>query len=361
MRLCFLGDVRSVHVQKFVKYFSEKHETHLISFDYVDDSRVKPGLEFFADINTHVYLLKKSQLPLTPFIAKYLVNTIKPDLVQSHFVLNYGFLGAFSGAHPLVVSAMGDDVLIHPFQNKVYRNLVMYALKSADFITCDGVNSTLQIRDFGIPKEKIALIYPGIDMTLFNPSKRVLTNEQVVFYPRGFDKIYDTDTLFEAMRIIHEKRPDVKFMLLGIGTEFERFRNDVLKTDLWKSVHYLGHIPNYELPEYLASADVSVTTALSDGGIPVSTIEALACGVPVVSTDAGDAKFWVRDGESGYVVDKKNPEMIADRVLTILSDSEMRMKFGKRARQIVEKSQDYTLEMKRIEDLYLKLINNHIS
>lgn len=360
MRLCFLGDVRSIHVQKFIKYFSEKHETHLISFDYVGDSRVKPGLEFFADINTHVYLLKKSQLPLTPFIAKYLVNSIKPDLVQAHFITNYGFLGAFSGVHPLVVSAMGDDVLIHPFQNKVYRNLVIYALKSADFITCDGVNSTMQIREFGIPREKIALIYPGIDMKLFNPSKRIESKEQIVFYPRGFDKIYDTDTLFEAMKIIHENRPDVKFMLLGIGTEFDRFRNDVLKTDLWKSVQYLGHIPNHELPEYLASADVSITTALSDGGIPVSTIEALACGVPVVSTDAGDAKFWVRNNESGYVVDKKNSEMVAHCVLSILSDSERRLKFSKRARQIVEKDQDYTLEMKKVEDLYTKLINHSL-
>jgi len=113
--------------------------------------------------------------------------------------------------------------------------------------------------------------------------------------------------------------------------------------------------------KYLASADVSITTALSDGGIPVSTIEALACGVPVVSTDAGDAKFWVRDGESGYVVEKKNSEMIAVRVLDILSDKEKRIQFGLRARQIVEKSQDYTLEMKRIENLYLKLINNRIS
>jgi len=361
MKLCFLGDVRSIHVQKFIKYFSEKHETHLISFDYIGDTRVEPGLNFFADINTHVYLLKKSQLPLTPFIAKYLINTIKPDLVQAHFITNYGFLGAFSGVHPLVVSAMGDDVLIHPFQNKIYRNLVTYALKSADFITCDGVNSTLQIRDFGIPKEKIALIYPGIDMSLFHPSKRVESDEQVVFYPRGFDSIYDTDTLFSAMKLIHEKRPDVKFMLLGIGTEFDRFRGNVLKFDLWKSVTYLGHIPNNELPEYLASADVSITTALSDGGIPVSTIEALACGVPVVSTDAGDAKFWVRDGESGYVVEKKNSEMIAVRVLDILSDKEKRIQFGLRARQIVEKSQDYTLEMKRIENLYLKLINNRIS
>lgn len=358
MRLCFLGDVRSIHVQKFIKYFSDKHETHLISFDYIGDSRVKPGEEFFIDINTHVNLIKKSQLPLSPLIVRNMIKAIKPDLVQAHFVTNYGFLGAFSGVHPLVISAMGDDVLIHPFNNQWYYALVTYALHNADFITCDGVNSTLNIREFGIPKEKIALIYPGINMSLFHPSKRVESGIKTVFYPRGFDNIYDTDTLFSAMKLIHKKRPDVKFVLLGIGTEFDRFRGNILKSDLWKSVQYLGHIPNNELPEYLASADVSITTSLSDGGIPVSTIEAMACGVPVVSTDAGDAKIWVRDGEAGYVVNKQNPEAVAEKVIDLLNDDEKRLRFGKRARQIVEKSQDYTLEMKRIERIYMKLLGN---
>ena len=161
------------------------------------------------------------------------------------------------------------------------------------------------------------------------------------------------------MEIVHEKCPDVKFMLLGIGSELGRFRGNILKSDLWKSVIYLGHIPNNELPEYLASADVSITTSLSDGGIPVSTIEAMACGVPVVSTDAGDAKIWVRDGEAGYVVNKQDPEAVAEKVVDLLNDNEKRLRFGKRAREIVEKPQDYTLEMQRIEKVYMKLLEKH--
>lgn len=98
MKLCFLGDIRSIHVQKFIKYFSGEYETHLISFDYAGDLRVEPGLDFFKDINTQVHVMKKVYLPLIPIASRHLINRINPDLVQSHFVTNYGFLGAFSGS-----------------------------------------------------------------------------------------------------------------------------------------------------------------------------------------------------------------------------------------------------------------------
>jgi len=178
-----------------------------------------------------------------------------------------------------------------------------------------------------------------------------------VFYPRGFDKIYDTDTLFSVISIINKINPNIKFMLLGLGTELKRFKNMIISSGLEKSVKFLGQVPNNELPIYFALSDISITTSLSDGGIPVSTIEAMACGIPVVSTDAGDAALWVRDDISGYVVKKQDPEQMANRIIELLNDDERRLQFGKNARKLVEVDQNYNLEMKKIENLYSKLIN----
>lgn len=359
MKLCFLGDVRSIHVQKFIKYFSEKYDTYLISFDYIGDERTEIGQKFFNKIGTQLHLIKKSHILISPIITRNIIKKINPDLVHAHFVTNYGFLGAFSGAHPLVISAIGDDVLIHPFTNKFYNKLVIYALNEADVIICDGVNSTLNIKNFGIPEDKISLIYYGIDMDLFYPYEKTKSKTKTVFYPRGFDKIYDTDTLFSVMKIINKQHPEVIFDLLGIGTELNKFRKRVLNSDLWASVRYLGYIQNNELPEYLASVDVSVSTSLSDSGCPVSIIESMACGIPVVSTDVGDAKLWIKDGESGYVTNKRDAEEIAKRIIELLNDDEKRLQFGKNARQTVEKSQNYKLEMEKVEKIYMKLLGGN--
>lgn len=359
MKLCFLGDIRSVHVQKFIKYFAEDHDTCLISLDYIGDERVGPGMEFFKSLGTEVHIIKKVHLPLSPFIVRWIIRKIDPDLVQAHFITNYGFLGAFSGVHPLIIYAQGDDILIHPWQSWLYPRLVRYALRCADYVLCDGANSIDNLVKLGIQKEKTAIIYPGIDMQLFHPSKREARVRKTVFYPRGFDKIYDVDTLFEAMKIIYWNVPKVEFILLGIGTELKRFEDRVRESKMSESVRYLGNIPNKDVPQYLASSDVSITTSLSDGGIPVSTIEAMACGVPVVSTDAGDAGMWIQDGISGYIVEKKNPVALSERVIELLNDDSKRASFGKAARQAVETRYNYQTEMRKIEEMYLDQVWVH--
>ena len=359
MRICFLGDIRSTHTQKFIKYFSKEHDTHIISFDYIGDERMESGINFFNNIGTEIHILKKSHLLISPIITRSLIRKIDPDLLQAHFITNYGFLGAFSGVKPLVISAMGDDILIHPFKSIFYNWLVMHAINNSDFIICDGINSKNNLLTFGISPDKILVVYPGVNVQLFHPLYNIIRpdNNKMVFYPRGFDKIYDTDTLFSVISIINKINPNIKFMLLGLGTELERFKSMIISSGLEKSVKFLGQVPNNELPIYFALSDISITTSLSDGGIPVSTIEAMACGIPVISTDAGDAALWVRDDISGYVVKKQDPEQMANRIIELLNDDERRLQFGKNARKLVEVDQNYNLEMKKIENLYSKLIN----
>jgi glycosyltransferase involved in cell wall biosynthesis len=346
-----MGDIRSIHVQRFVQYFAKNHETHLVSLDYEGDSRADTGYSIFANMGTCVHIIKKKQLLFSPFIARKIVKDINPDLVQCHFLTNYGFLGACTGVHPLVVSAMGDDILLHPFQSMFYNLCVRFALKSADFVTCDGVNSLNNIHSFGVSPSRSEIIYPGIDMYKFHPSKRVLLPYQMVFCPRGFDKIYDVKRLFETIRTVHIFFPSVKFVMAGVGTELEMFKGWVEGSGMKDSVEFLGQIPYEDMPRLMASADVSVTTALSDGGIPVSTIEAMACGTPVVSTDAGDALLWVVEG-AGYVVERGWSLKMALAILGILSHPESRKRMGVFARGVVENRQDYNKEMKKIEDMY---------
>ena len=345
MNLCFLGDIRSIHVIKFVRYFARNNTTHLISFSYPGDKRVEEGQKLLP--GTTIYLFEKSLL--APFRIRDLVKTIKPDLVQAHFLTNYGFLGTFSGVHPLVVTAMGDDILIHPFN--YCRPLVLSALHNADFITCDGMNSLENIRKF--TKTEAVVIYPGIDMKMFHPSKKILLPYKTVCAPRGFDPIYDTPTLLGVIKRINREMPDVRFVLLGDGKDKEWFQFNTDLAELDEVVQFTGNVPYEDVPRYLASADVCITTSLSDGGIPVSTIEAVACGTPVVSTDAGDARLWLSD-----VVPIGDADAMARKVIRLLKNDEERKFIGRREREKVETTQDYEIEMKKIEDIYAGLIGH---
>jgi glycosyltransferase involved in cell wall biosynthesis len=350
MKLCFLGDIRSTHVQKFVKWFTPAHETHIISFNYKNDPRTQTGVEFFRDIDTQIHLVKN----WNPYPVRETILRINPDILQCHFLTHYGFLGAFSRKHPLVMSAMGDDILLHP-SRPLLGLAVRYALLKADAEFCDGQNSLEAMATLGVPETKQHLIYPGIDMDLFNPGKKIITPCQTVFFPRGFDEVYDPMTTLEAIQLIHDELPHTRFQLLGSGSELEQFKTVLYKRNLVKWVWFLGNIPNRELPLYYASASVSVNTSLSDGGIPTSTIEAMACGTPVVSTDAGDALLWIGN-KHGYVVGKGDSQAIADSVVSLLCNEEIRESMGSDARRYVESRWGYAGEMRKIERLYASLL-----
>jgi glycosyltransferase involved in cell wall biosynthesis len=118
------------------------------------------------------------------------------------------------------------------------------------------------------------------------------------------------------------------------------------------SVKFVGFIPNEKLPEYLASADVYVSTSLSDAGLAASTAEAMACGLPVIVTDFGDNRRWVKNGVNGFIVPLRDPKTLADKIVYLLKNENIRKEFGIRNRIIIEKKNNYYKEMERMEHIY---------
>jgi glycosyltransferase involved in cell wall biosynthesis len=368
MKICFLADIRSIHTRRWVGFFAQKNDTHLITFDYPEDAdRVSDGEQFFSGIGVTVHKIRKS-LPfilISPFIARRIIKTIKPDIVHAHFVTQYGFFGSISGTHPLVITAWGDDVLIHPVRSIVYRYMVTYTLKKADLITCDGENTENSMVELGANRLKIMRIYFGVDTKKFSPetadrdllaSKFNFPNAKVVIYLRGFDPVYNAETLIEAIPLILPFIPQARFLLVGGGEQMEILKRLVAGSNFKEAVFFIGRIANDELPWYIASSDICVSTSLSDSGIAASTAESMACGIPVVSTECGDIKLWIQDGINGYIIEKKNPAMLAERVVLLLSDDTLRKQFGTRCRDIIVSKQDYYKEMKKVDGMYLQLV-----
>jgi len=105
--------------------------------------------------------------------------------------------------------------------------------------------------------------------------------------------------------------------------------------------------------------DVYVSTSLSDAGIAASTAEAMACRLPVVVTDVADNKKWVDNGVNGFVVPIKDPKSLAEKIIYLLQNENIRKKFGKINRKIIEEKNNYYKEMKKMEDIYKRLTRRH--
>ena len=131
MILCFIADARSIHTQRWAEYFAQRgNEVHLITYD--------PMGRNIEGVNEHVITSRWKNLYIS-FIPRHvsikkLVKKLKPDLIHAHFIAKYGFHLLGLKAHPSVVSAWGDDILILPKKSRLIHRYTKKVLDSVDLV-----------------------------------------------------------------------------------------------------------------------------------------------------------------------------------------------------------------------------------
>jgi glycosyltransferase involved in cell wall biosynthesis len=367
MKICYLANAQSVHTQKWAKFFADKgHEVHLISFE-------KAHIE-----NVTVHNLKRPfalrfglDLPLKVSHARFikrLVRRIDPDVLHAHYLSDYGFYGALCGFKPFIVTAWGSDVLFVPSEGSrkhfIKRYIAKYVIGKADLVTGDSESVVRALVDLGVAERKVKLIIHGVDFRDFHPvendeklkeSLRIPRDYRVVISTRNLEPVYDVATLIKAMPYVIDECRNTFFLIVGDGTLRRRLEELAYKLGVTENVRFVGSVSNREMPKFLGVSDIYVSTSLSDTR-SVSLLEAMACGLPVVVTDLEGNRECVKEGVNGFVFPKRGFKALAEKIVYLLREKDIRRKFGVVNRSIAEKEADYETEMRKMEKLYKELI-----
>jgi len=324
--------------------------------------------EWIEGVKVHnIRYFGKWAYPLRILEVRNIVKKIDPDVLHAHYVSHYGMYGALTGFKPFVVSAWGDDVLTEPERSRIKRHVVRYVLRKADAITCDAVHMRDAMLRLGAVPESINLINYGVDTIKFSPRRKSeeiktklgIQDSPTVISLRNLDPQYDVESLINSIPLVLKEIPESKFLIAGRGSEENRLKELAQSLGVSENTLFVGFIKNDELPNFLTSIDVYVSTSLSDAGISAATAEAMACAIPIVITDVVDNRKWVDDGVSGFVVPIKDPKSLADRIIRLLKNEDLRRKFGMISRKIIEERNDYYREMKKMESVYEGLAETH--
>jgi len=368
VRICYLANAASVHTHKWARYFVEKkHEVHVISFENAQiEGATVHVLSLPVIVKNATFPLKMASIHR----IKALIKRIQPDILHAHYITNYGLFGALCNFKPFVLTAWGSDILFiskERLLSMIKKYIATYVLKKGDLITCDADHMKEALKKSGVPTERISLIYFGIDTRKFTPQEK---NDELktklgthgsltVISMRNLEPIYDVETLVKAAPSVLKEIPEAKFLIAGKGSEENRLRELAKSLNVLDNVKFIGFIKNDELPQYLNTMDVYISTSLSDAGIAASTAEAMACGLPVIVTDVADNRKWVDDGTNGFVVPVKDPKHLAEKIIYLLQNEDIRNKFGRANRKIIEERNNYYKEMEKMEDIYNELIRRH--
>lgn len=356
LRICFLANADSIHSYRWIRFFAEKgHKIHWISLTPPAFGNIK-NVKFYLISGFHG---KSLDLFLNLTTVKKLIKKINPDFLHAHYAGFNGLIGTLSGFHPFVLTVWGSDILV---SGKYFfkRQLLKFVLRKADLITCDAAHMKKAMVTLGTDAKKIRIVLFGTDTKKFRPGKKRnalrkklrVCDSPTVISLRSLKKIYDVGSLIRAIPLVLKELPDAKFLILGDGPEEKPLKKLAESLLIVKSTRFVGTISNDKLPDYLALADVYVSTALSDAGLAASTAEAMACSLPVIITDTAENKKWVKDGQNGFIVSVKDPEALAKKIIFLLKDKRIREKFGKINRKIIIERNNYFKEMKKMETLY---------
>lgn len=159
------------------------------------------------------------------------------------------------------------------------------------------------------------------------------------------------DSLLRAFKTIHLKHSNTQLTIVGDGKDLDFYKNLSDELKISQVTEFVGN--SNKVVEYLHQSDVFIFPSLSEG-FPNVVIEAMAAGLPVISTPAGDINLIVKEEESGFIVNFNSPEEIAEKVNYLIMNPELIIKLGKAGQSIVLNKFDSKHLPKNILNLYIK-------
>lgn len=214
---------------------------------------------------------------------------------------------------------------------------MVHSVSELNFYFADQVSpvcayNTRWERKFGVKKERLQVIYNGVDQKIFFPEEAVekKAGKTVVALAR-IDPIKDIETLLRAAALVREEFTDVRFIIYGsvsVPDYYEKcleLRKELKLEDIFT---FAGHTT--DTPGAYKAGDIIALSSISEA-FPYSVVEAMMTGKPVVATDVGGIKEAL--GETGFIVPPRHPREFADAVISLLKNPSLCEQLGEDARQ----------------------------
>lgn len=184
---------------------------------------------------------------------------------------------------------------------------------------------------------KTVIIPNTIAIDEYQFKKRVVFNPKILWV-RAFDKIYNPTMAIKVLEILKKTYPNAKLCMVGPQKDnsLELTKQLVKKLNLEESVEFTGVLPKEEWHQLSKEYDIFINTTNFDN-TPVSLIEVMALGLPIISTNVGGIPFLIDDKKGGVIVDKNDVNAMTNAIIRFIDTPENTVKIIKNARNKAEK------------------------
>lgn len=297
-------------------------------------------------------------LRLAGLLRQYRIDVINTHCSSPDF---YGKIAGFLVGVPFIYSTVHGKVGYKRTREIFLRHLTTNYIAISEYI------KNYMREDLGVPFDKIEIIRNGVESADYHSidrqaaKKAIMTelgidiNKRVVASIGRLVQLKGHNYLIDAARDILNKYDDVHFLIVGndkIDIEWANGLKRLVKDKkLEKYFTFTG--TRNDINNILAGTDVFVLPSLTEG-LPLTVLEAMASGVPVVSTDVGSVSEVVKHRENGLLIPPGNSQPIAQSVIELLDNWEWAGNMAENARKLVRSKYSIEETAKGYEDLYLR-------
>ena len=292
---------------------------------------------------------------------------LRPDVVHTH-TAKAGTLGRVAArltGVPVCVHTFHGHVLegyFHPAMSQLFRGIERVLARRTDRIVAISPRLREDILAMGIGRpERVEVIPLGLDLERFRvpPPARlreelgVASGTPLLGIVGRLVPIKDHPTLFRAMALLEDGKIPPHLVVVCDGELREKLRRLACDLYLASRIHFLGW--RGDLETILSELDVVICSSRNEG-TPVALIEAMAAGVPVLSTDVGGVGDVVTHGETGWLVSPGDPAVLAEAIRHLLAEPALRARLAMAGRAVALERHGVEGLIRRTEALYTNIL-----
>ena len=318
------------------------HEVHFITYE-------RPYIIQGYDIpNVKVHLVSVVEYPLFKYppytiaLASEMARVTKRenlDLIHVHYALPHATAAQLAReitSKPYITTLHGSDVTILG-SDPSYEPTNTMSITLSDAITTVSRYMANEAKTLLGINEKIYVIPNFVDHEEFQPPpSQTIQNRSPrpinLVHVSNFRPVKRIDDLVYSMSIITKKEPNARLMLVGDGPERPKVDRLIDSLDLRKNIIVTGY--RSDVAQIMQCADALVLCSETENA-PLTILEGMSCGLPIIATRVGGIPEQVQDGKNGFLVPLKNPEAIAEAALRLGADYKLLLKMGEASRNIV--------------------------
>jgi L-malate glycosyltransferase len=348
INICIFGDERSIHVRRWVLSLRNAgHKVDLITLIKDPDHDIGGvGLKAGSKLN---YLAKIGAL-------RSLVKRLNPEIFHTHQASSYGFLASFVNHPRKVLSVWGDDVVVFPNANFLFKAMTKRSLLGAHRITATSNFLKSTVLDLVKLKSEVKVIPFGIDLVVFQSANRCPQSVVKIGIVKWLKPKYGIGELIYAFERIIKAGYNAELIIAGPGPAEYKFKQLTKDLGLTDKISFLGLIEQREVVRLLSSIEIFVMPSITDEGFGVAALEASATRLPVVATRVGGVPEVVEDGVTGILVERSNVKQLADAIIKLIENPDLRSQMGQAGRDFVEQNYRWEENVRSMEKLYNEVL-----